>query len=394
MTAIRTTSIALSCALVALAAGLWLGGHPDALPEPLRDAFVEDEAAISAEIIDTIEDSYFKKVDRDELRQASLKGIVQSLGDRFSHYFTPEETKLFEESIEGEFDGVGMTVDTVKRGLLVVSVFDGSPAKRAGIRPEDVITQVDGKSIAGTPLDIATARIKGKAGTRVRLTVAPNGGKRRRTVSIRRERIVVPIARGEMKTVDGTKLGVVQLASFTSGAHGQLRQELVDVLDKGAEGIVLDLRGNGGGLLQEAILVASIFIENGTIVSTDGRTQPKRVFRARGEAIPDRVEVVVLVDRGTASSSEIVAGALRDRERATIVGTRTFGKGVFQEVESLSNGGALDLTVGSYFLPSGENLSNKGIKPGITARDDPDTDADEALPVALRALTRAIPAGR
>jgi carboxyl-terminal processing protease len=385
----------LVTAVLALCAGIWLGGHPDRLPSPLRDAFVEDQSGVRAELIDSIADSFYKPVDEEELRQASLKGIVRALDDRFSHYFTPEETKLFRESIEGSFSGVGMTVDEHRRGLLVVSVFEDTPAEQAGIRPDDLIVAVNGRSIAGTALDLATARIKGEEGTKVRLTVVrPADDERRRELTLTRERIEVPVVDGELSQRGGTKLGVVQLATFSSGAHGKLRAECERLLKRGAKGLVLDLRGNGGGLLQEAVLVSSLFIEDGTIVSTAGRQRPKRLFRAIGDAIEPEVPVVVLVDRGSASASEIVAGALRDRDRATVVGTRTFGKGVFQEVEELSNGGTLDLTVGRYFLPSGENISNTGIRPEVEARDDPETERDEALPIALRELREAVAPGR
>jgi len=151
---------------------------------------------------------------------------------------------------------------------------------------------------------------------------------------------------------------------------------------------VLDLRGNGGGLLREAVLVSSIFIEDGLVTFTKGRTKPRRDFEAEGKAIAGDIPVVVLVDRGSASASEIVTGALRDRKRATVVGQRTFGKGVFQEVQKLSNGGLLDLTVGEYFLPGGENIGKKGVRPTVKATDDPKTERDEALPVALRSLAR------
>lgn len=386
MNGVRTTLIAIACSILALFAGIWLGGHPGSLPDPVRDAFVSEDQAVRAELIDLIEENFFRDVDEADLEQASLRGIVQSLDDQFSHYFTPEEARALRQSINGEFDGVGMTVDETRRGLLVVSVFDDSPAKRAGIRPEDVITEVDGRPIAGVPLDVATARIKGRPGTKVELTVLRPTTERTRTVDVERERISVPITDGELRTVDGTKLGVVQLSTFSSGAHGQLRDEIDGLLDRGARGIVLDLRDNGGGLLQEAVLVSSIFLDDGEVVSTDGRSKPRRVFDARGDAIDPNVPVVVLVNRGSASASEIVTGALRDRDRATIVGTRTFGKGVFQEIEPLSNGGALDITVGSYFLPDGDNISQKGIQPEVRARDNPETERDEALPVALDTL--------
>ena len=186
--------------------------------------------------------------------------------------------------------------------------------------------------------------------------------------------------------MNGKRLGVVELTTFSNGAHGLLRKEIDKVVSRGAKGIVLDLRGNGGGLLREAVLVSSIFVEDGLITFTKGRTKPKREFEAEGKAIPKDIPVVVLVDRGSASASEIVTGALRDTKRATVVGTRTFGKGVFQEVMPLSNGGVLDITVGEYFLPSGENIGKKGVRPTVRAVDDPETDRDEALPIALKTL--------
>jgi carboxyl-terminal processing protease len=171
-----------------------------------------------------------------------------------------------------------------------------------------------------------------------------------------------------------------------------LRAQVQKVLREGARGLILDLRDNGGGLLDEAVNVASIFIPDGTIVSTDGRSQPRQVYTAKGNAIATRIPMVVLVDRGTASAAEIVTGALKDRGRAKAVGTRTYGKGVFQEIQPLPNGGALDITVGEYFTPNGQNLGGggvrqgRGIAPDIYALDNPRTTRDEALAVAERAL--------
>ena len=188
----------------------------------------------------------------------------------------------------------------------------------------------------------------------------------------------------------GKPIAYVRLASFDAGAHGAVQRELQPLLKKGAQGIVLDLRGNPGGLLTEAVLTASLFIEKGPIVSTSGRTQPKHVFDAQGGTIAPTQPMVVLVDGGSASSSEIVTGALRDRGRATVVGEKTYGKGVFQNVEPLQNGGVLDLTVGSYFLPKGANLAHRGIVPTVPARDVPKTRRDEALPIALDVVAAKI----
>ena len=382
----RSAVVAFLCAVVALFVGIWLGGHPESLPGPIRDAFVEEDRALRAEVVDTIKDNFYKPIDEDKLEDASLKGIVDSLDDQYSHYLTPEEAEQFQESVSGEFEGVGMNVEEDRRGLKVLRVFEGSPAGRAGIGEGDLILAVNGRSIAGVNSEVATGRIKGPSGTRVRLEVFTPGDERPRTVSVERARIEVPVATGRIVRRDGHKVGVVELISFSSGAHGLLRRQIQDLLDKGAEAIVLDLRGNGGGLLSEAVLASSIFIEDGEIVSVRGRARPERVEDAEGDAIDEGVPVAVLVDGGSASASEIVTGALRDRGRATVVGARTFGKGLVQEVERLSNGGVLDLTVANYYLPGGETIGRDGIKPQVRARDDRSTERDEALPVALDAV--------
>jgi carboxyl-terminal processing protease len=377
--------------VAALVAGIWLGGHPAELPGPVRDALVRDDSAVRAEIIDSIEDNYYKPVSEKRLDEASLKGIVEGLKDPYSHYLTPKEAKQFSEQVSGHFEGVGMNVEQDRRGLKVLRVFDGSPAERAGIRAGDFILAVNGRSIAGVDSDVAVSRIKGPAGTTVELRVYTPGADRDRTVKLKRERIEVPVARGRMFERAGHKIGVAELLGFSQGAHGFLKREIDRLRRRGAEAIVLDLRGNGGGLLVEGVLVSSLFIEDGEIVSVRGRHRREQTHEAEGDAIlPEDVPVAVLVDGGSASASEIVTGALRDRDRATVVGTRTFGKGLVQEVEHLSNGGLLDITVANYYLPDGETISTKGIKPEVRAKDDPDTPRDEAIPVALDTLVREL----
>jgi carboxyl-terminal processing protease len=373
--------------LLVLAGGIWLGGHPEALPGPIRDALVEEGPAVRADIIQTIQDHYYKPVSKAKLEDESLKGMVASLKDPYSRYFSPQEAKSFNEGLSGRFEGVGMSVHPTKEGLVITDTFNGAPAEKAGLRAGDVITGVNGVSIAGQGINDSTDRIKGPPGTFVTLTV--KRAKRTLDVRVKRAKIVVPEVTGKLVKRGGKEYAVVTLDSFSSGVHGRLRTEIDKLLKQGATGVVLDLRGNPGGLLREGVLVASIFIEDGKIVSTRGRAEPAHVYKAQGDAIPSKVPVVVLIDRGSASASEITTGALRDRGRATVVGTRTFGKGVFQEVEPLENGGALDLTVGRYYLPDGEPLPTGGIKAQVQASDNPKTKRDEALSVAVGQLARA-----
>lgn len=376
--------------VIALLVGLWLGGHPDSLPDPVADAFVEEtDGTLFDEALGIIEGDFYRRVDRGKVVDQALTAAVDSLSDRFSAYFDPTSFSQFQEATEGRFEGVGMTVEAVPRGLEVVSVFDGSPADEGGIEAGDVITDVDGESLRGKNVNEATSLIKGPAGTTVTLRV--DQGKRSRDLRLERRRVEVPVVQAEMERRGGRKVAHVKLDAFTSGAHGVVGQEMRRLLERGAEGVILDLRDNGGGLLNEAVLVSSLFVPEGTVVTTRGRSREERIFEASGNAIDGDIPVVVLVDGESASASEIVTAALQDRRRATVVGTRTFGKGVFQEITQLSNGGALDLTVGEYFTPSGRNLGPRdgrrgGIVPDVEARDDTKTERDEALDIALKTV--------
>lgn len=380
--------------LAVLAVGLWLGGHPGKLPVPVRDAFVDESGGLSAEATELVEDYYYRPVEEGELIDSSLRGMVRGLRrryrDRFSEYFSPRTLERFNEEIEGRFSGIGLSVGAVPAGLRVVKVFKRSPAERAGIEPGETVVSVEGRPLEGLSADAATARIKGPEGTEVTIGVRPRGGGGVRQVTLVRAEIEVPVVTSALKTVGGEKLGYVRLAAFTRGAHGPLRRAVRRLQRRGARGLVLDLRGNGGGLLDEAVLAASVFLPEGeVVVTTRSRREGRAVYRAAGgnlRALP----TVVLIDRNTASAAEILAAALADRAGAEIVGTRSFGKGVFQQEVDLSNGGALKLTVGEYFTPDGANLAGAGIKPDVRARDLPSTPRlDEARQRALGVLAES-----
>jgi carboxyl-terminal processing protease len=384
--------VALAAALiVVLCAGIWLGGHPAKLPEFLRDRFVDDSAGLNLEASELIEDNYFRSVGSAELTNASLQGMVRELRrrhrDRFSDYFSPEALAHFNEAISGRFSGVGLSVSEVKQGLRVDRVFPHSPAQESGIEPGETIVSVDGRSIAGESSQVSTEKIKGPEGTEVTIGVRGAGG-RVRQLEVTRAQIALPVVTSKVEEVKGRKLGYVRLISFSEGAHALLRKGIEKVQDEGAEGIVLDLRANGGGLLEEAVLSASVFLpEDEVVVTTDSRTQGHAVYRTAGDNLP-AVPMVVLIDRNTASAAEILTAALADQAGAEVVGTRSYGKGVFQQEIGLSNGGALKLTIGEYFTPGGVNLAKShGIHPDVKARDDLRTPGrDEALESALGVL--------
>jgi carboxyl-terminal processing protease len=376
--------------LAVLAAGLWLGGHPAKVPEPLRDAFVDDSAGLTAEATELIEDNYYRQVSHGELIDSSLQGMVRGLRrryrDRFTEYFPPSVLARFNEEIEGRFSGVGLSVTAVDRGLRVVEVFPRSPAERAGIGIGDTIVSVEGRSIAGVDSVTATARIKGPEGTDVRVGVRDAGGGGVRQVRLTRAEIEVPVVSSSLREVEGRKLGYARLAAFSTGAHGALSEAVRKLRERGASGLLLDLRANGGGLLDEAVLTASVLLPEGEeVTSTRSRTQGERTYETQGGNLP-RMPMVVLIDRGTASAAEILAAALADDADVPIVGTRSFGKGVFQQEVGLSNGGALKMTIGEYFTPAGKNLAGTGIRPDVAASDSPRTPRDEALQRGLAVL--------
>jgi carboxyl-terminal processing protease len=371
---------------VFLVLGVWLGGHPEDLPGFARGSAFEQnhQTQVVDEALARISSDYYRPISKSQLANSSIAGAVASLDDRFSHYLTPKEFHEFNSP--PSFTGIGVVVSPEHRGLAIARVFDSSPAKRAGLQAGEVIVAVNGRKLAGLSADASTSLIKGPPGTEVALGIlrpanvagaahapsssssgsrpAPTAHATTRTVRITRAVISEPVVASETRTVHGVKLGVVELASFSPESHGEVATAVEKELHEGVRGLVFDLRANGGGLVEEARLIASLFIAHGTIVSTRGRTQPSETIAATGHPLAPTIPMVVLVDHNTASSSEIVTAALQDHRRATVVGTHTFGKGVFQEEEPLSNGGALDITVGEYFTPNGRNLGGGGVKQG------------------------------
>jgi carboxyl-terminal processing protease len=389
-------AIAFGVALVAcLVVGLWLGGHPSKLPGFAREAFTEEPTSLVGEASEIIKDNYFRKVGNTELGNASLQGMVRELRkrhkDRFSDYFSPESLEGFNTQIEGHFSGVGLSVIEVKKGLRVVKVFKRSPAEEGGVEVGDTIVAVGGESLAGLTSSEATRKIKGPEGTEVTVTLEKPKTHKKVEKTLTRANVVLPNVSSRVFTIGGKKIGYVRLLSFSSEASKQLAHGIEKLNEERVEGIVLDLRDNPGGLLDEAVTSASLFLPEGeVVVSTKSRTKDS-TERQSGPGKIVNVPFDVLIDRGTASAAEIMTAALQDDAHATVVGTRSYGKGVFQEEHDLANGGALKLTVGEYFTPSGENLARTGgIHPEVKVVDNPHTGADEARQKALETVAAQV----
>jgi len=389
-------AVAFGVALVALlVVGIWLGGHPSKLPGFAREAFTEEPTSLVGEASEIIKDNYFRKVGDTELGNASLQGMVRELRkrhkDRFSDYFSPESLEGFNTQIEGHFSGVGLSVIEVKKGLRVVKVFKRSPAEEGGVEVGDTIVAVEGESIAGLNSTEATQKIKGPEGTEVTVTLEKPKTNKKVEKTLTRANVVLPNVSSRVFKIGQKKIGYVRLLSFSSEASKQLARGIEKLNEERVEGIVLDLRDNPGGLLDEAVTSASLFLPEGeVVVSTKSRTKGS-TERQSGPGKIVNVPFDVLIDRGTASAAEIMTAALQDDAHATVVGTRSYGKGVFQEEHDLANGGALKLTVGEYFTPSGENLARTGgIHPEVKVVDNPHTGVDEARQKALETVAAQV----
>ncbi len=303
------------------------------------------------------------------LVRGAIKGMLEVVrkDDPYALFYSPTAYRSFQELTSGEFSGIGVWLKEKEDGLTIVSVLPSTPAVDAGLQEGDVIRTIDGEAVSDLTSDEAVAHIKGPEGTEVSLGI--ERGDARLDFTLTREEIDLPNLQAELRRDD---LGYIQLFGFARGAASEVRQEVADMIDRGAEGIVLDLRNNGGGLFSEAVDVASVFIEDGDVViyREAGRagTDNDTTYEAEGDAFED-VPLVVLVNEGTASASEIVAGALQDQERATLIGTTTYGKGSVQEVVRLRDASALKLTTAAYLTPEGRDINGSGIAPDVEVAD-------------------------
>ena len=327
---------------------------------------------------------YYQKPDLEKLDEAATAGAVSALGDPYTEYMNKDEWESFSQQLEAEYCGIGVVVtkEKLEDYLLVVSSFENSPAKEAGLDTGDKITKVEGTSTAGRSVDDIVAGIKGKEGTEVTITVQKSGESKESDVKLTRKMIDIETVYSEL--LDGG-FGYIQLTSFNDGCGEKFIQHMNDLTDSGAKSLIIDLRSNGGGLTKEAETIANALLPKGSVVySTKNKAGKTDVIKTKSEG-NTTIPIAVLVDGNTASASEILSAAIKENGRGVLVGAKTFGKGLVQTVFNFTDGSALKVTIEQYFTPDGNDINKLGIQPDYPV--ELKTSADEQLDYAKTVLT-------
>jgi len=340
--------------------------------------FWEAWQAVSNKFIDR------EKIDQKKAFYGALQGMVKSIGDDYTEFYSPQEAKIFNEDISGSFEGVGMEI-TVRRGIItVVSPLEDTPAWRAGIKSGDLILKINNEDATNLKLEEAVMRIRGPKGTKVILTIMREDFKEPKDIEIVRDVIVVHAVKFKMLE---NNIGYIKILNFGKNSVPEFYNAINDLLTKGANKLILDLRNNPGGFLESAVIISSWFLPKGdkVVIEDFGGKSPQRIHRSLGPGILSNLPLVVLVNRGSASASEILAGALRDNLNVKILGEKTFGKGSVQEVVNLSDGSLVKVTVARWLTPKGKLIEGKGIDPDIEIKNESDKE-DLVLNKAIEIL--------
>ncbi|MCZ6809741.1 MAG: S41 family peptidase [Proteobacteria bacterium] len=367
---LKTRGILVVIIGTAMALSLSLGGGVLATRDKLESGELSwEQARLFAEVMQRVKQNYVEPVDDDVLLESALRGMVSDLDDH-SQYLDAEEYQDIRISTTGSYSGVGLEVSAEDGVVIVVAPIDNTPAERAGILGGDTIIAVDGKIVTSDHLHETIAKMRGRAGTSVTVTVTRENEERPIIFELRRESIRVASVSHEILQ---SGVGYVRVSQFNDSTAKELSQAIDDMQDRKdgmLDGLILDLRNNPGGVLDSAIDVSDLFLDAGIIVVADGRTAESRFTRKanRGDVL-DGAGMIVLVNSGSASASEIVAGALQDHNRAMVVGTSTFGKGLVQTVMPLSRGRAIKLTTSRFYTPSGDSIHEKGIFPDVVVEE-------------------------
>ena len=343
-----------------------------------------------SEVLEKIEKEYVDEIDQSEAMDSAINGVLQSL-DPYSSYMSPE---IFEESnteTSGKFGGLGIEVSMESGVVKVITPIDDTPASRAGIKAGDYIVRINGEQVQGKSLYEAVNLMRGPVGSPIEITIRRKGLKKAKIFKIIREVIEIKSVVSELKDKE---IGYLRLRAFNENSDNQLKKEISKFENnKNIVGYILDLRNNPGGLLSQAIKISDFFLDDGEIVSTKGRKikENRKFFASKGDRINGK-PLIVLINKGSASASEIVAGALKDQKRAILLGEKTYGKGSVQSIIPLKNKGAIRLTISKYYLPSGKSISEVGVSPDITIEEinedfSINTTTDNQLNYAIRLLS-------
>jgi len=372
---IVVSAVALMIAVTGFAAGVLVDrmlGVGASVPG-VSDAAASPEQA-AREVRAIINKNALEPSDDASLAAGVARGMLESLDDSYAVYFDRQHYEYFNEQTTGEFYGIGITISDKDGMPYVVSVLKGTPAERAKLKAEDVIVSIDGVTRDRWDLDEVVKRVRGPEGTKVKLQISREGSEELLDFTITRAKIDVPNVEQELV---GNDVGYIRLYTFNQRSGDDLRDALKSLEKQGAKGYILDVRDNPGGLLGASVDVVSLFVKDGVAVTVDGRIpEVDETYRVSGD-LQTAAPLVVLVNENSASASEIVAGALQDYDRATIVGVTSFGKGSVQQIEELSFGGAVKLTIAHYLTPKGRVIDKKGVVPEVVVKMEPEKQADK-----------------
>ena len=352
-----------------------------------NDKSIYDKIDLFSEVLNKIDKEYVEEVNQNDAMDAAINGVLQSL-DSYSSYMSPEMLNDMQTETRGQFGGLGIEV-TMQHGVVkVISPIDDSPASRAGIKAGDYIVKINDVQVQGKNLTEAVELMRGPIGSDIEITVRRRGVKKAIIYNITRE--IIKIESVKSKYIDES-VGYLRLTAFNENSGDQIKDKIVEFnKKKNLKGYILDLRNNPGGLLTQAIKITDFFLENGEIVSTKSRkdSENRKFFAKKGDLTNGKT-IIVLINYGSASASEIVAGALKDHKRAILVGKNTFGKGSVQSIIPLKNKGAIRLTISKYYLPSGKSISKVGVTPDIEVEESSDdfvinTETDNQLNFAVK----------
>ena len=350
---------------------------------------IYEKIDLFSEVLEKIQDDYVEEVDQSEIMDAAINGVLQSL-DPYSSYMSPEIFEEMQTETSGEFGGLGIEVGMEAGVVKVISPIDDTPASKAGLKAGDYIVKINNIQVQGKSLSEAVDLMRGPVGSDIELTIRRRGVKKALIFNITREIIEVQSVKSDLLD---NNIGYIRLTSFNDNSSQQIKKQIRKLKEnKNLNAFILDLRNNPGGLLSQAIRISDFFLENGEIVSTKSRkkSENRKWFAKKGD-ITDGKNLIVLINYGSASASEIVAGALKDHKRAIIIGESSYGKGSVQSIIPLKNKGAIRLTVAKYYLPSGKSISEVGVKPDIEVNEEGDdfrikTDTDNQLNYAIKLL--------